>query len=214
MCRLQSIQIGRVIQEGDPDSRDVTKRCWTTAFYKQPVAGPVQVTSMGLEGDSVADRRNHGGVEKAVLCYSAKHYTGWNERHLELQMSAGAMAENFTLSGLDETNVCIGDQFEIGECCFEVSQPRQPCWKIVRRWGIKTLLKEVTQTGWIGWYLRVIREGVITAGEAVQRTHRPQPDWPIARANDILFGREVDRAAVMELMSLPQLSDQWKEAIA
>ncbi len=136
---IKSIQIGRVISEGDPDSRDIGDRLWTTGFYKKPVAGPVQLGTEGIVGDSVADLRVHGGPDKAVLCYAGSHYQAWAADHPELEMNAGALGENLTIVGADETTVCIGDRYRIGQCEVEVSQPRQPCWKIARRWGVKTL---------------------------------------------------------------------------
>jgi MOSC domain-containing protein YiiM len=119
-----------------------------------------------------------------------------------------------TLTGADEKSVCIGDQYRIGSCRIEVSQPRQPCWKISRRWGVKTMTKEVTQTGRTGWYIRVHDEGTIESGDQLELVERPNPQWTVARANDVLFGREIDRMAVIELMNLPELSAEWKEAIA
>jgi MOSC domain-containing protein YiiM len=129
-------------------------------------------------------------------------------------MPAGAFAENLTIQGATEASVCIGDRYRVGDCEIEVSQPRQPCWKISRRWGIKTLTKEVAQTGRTGWYVRVIRPGTLEAGLDMQLTARPNPPWSIERANGVMFGREVDRLAVIELMQLNQLADAWKSDLA
>jgi MOSC domain-containing protein YiiM len=210
---IDSIQLGRIVTEGDPGSRQLLRRQWTTGFYKLPVEGVVEMRRVGLVGDAVADTKNHGGADKAVLCYAASHYRYWRQQHPELAMSAGGLGENLTLRGGEESNVCIGDRYQIGQCEIEVSQPRQPCWKIARRWGLKTLTKEVTQTGRTGWYVRVITEGPIAAGQALQLTARPHPDWTVARANDVMFGREVDRMAVAELMNLAQLADAWRKDI-
>ena len=211
---VQSIQVGRVITEGDPHSRDFAERQWTTGFYKQPVTGPVALTRLGISGDGIGDPRVHGGPDKAVLCYAACHYQSWAIEHPNLKMAAGGLAENLTIAGGDETTVCIGDRYRIGSCQVEVSQPREPCWKISRRWGVKTLTKEVAQTGRTGWYLRVITEGTLEAKQPLELLDRPQPKWSVARANDVLFGREVDRMATFELMGIDQLSQSWKAGIA
>lgn len=211
---IQSIQIGNVITEGDPESRDISDRRWTTGFYKRPVSGPVRLTKLGVVGDAVADLRLHGGPNKAALFYSADHYRKWNDDHPELKMTAGGMGENLTVGGLDETKVCIGDRYRIGNGQVEVSQPRQPCWKIARRWGVKTLTKEVAKSGRTGWYVRVIEEGEIEAGQVIELLDRPHPMWPVSRLNDIMFGREIDRMAVIELMRLPGLAESWKSGIA
>ncbi len=211
---IASIQAANVITEGDPNTRDVLTRQWTTGFYKRPVDGPVQVRALGIVGDAVADTQNHGGVDKAILCYASSHYARWQLEHPDLKMSAGGLGENLTLDGADESDVCIGDRYRVGSCELEISQPRQPCWKIARRWGVKTLTKEVTQTGRTGWYMRVIQEGSIETGDTLERINRPHGDWPVARANDVLFGREIDRMAVIELMNLAELADAWKNDIA
>lgn len=211
---IKSIQIGRVISEGNPDSRDIGDRYWTTGFYKQPVVGPVQLAEQGIVGDSVADLRVHGGPNKAVLCYADSHYQLWSADHPDLNMSAGALGENLTIAAADETNVFIGDRYKIGPCEVQISQPRQPCWKIARRWGVKTMTKEVAQTGRTGWYLRVIAAGEITTGQTLELIDRPHPNWSVARANDVMFGREVDRMAVIQLMAIEELSPSWKDGIA
>ncbi len=211
---IASLQVGRVRSEGDPNDRDLSRRAWTTGFYKEPIDGPVAATRLGLAGDAVADTRNHGGPDKAILCYALSHYRAWHTEYPQLEMGPGGLGENLTLAGTDESTVCLGDRFRIGDCEVEVSQPRQPCWKIARRWGVKTLTKAVAQTGRTGWYLRVLTEGTITPGQTLQRTAQPHPAWPVSRANDVLFGREVDRVAVIELMGLPELAQAWKDAIA
>ncbi len=212
--QIESVQIGRVLTEGNPETRDVLERQWTTAFYKTPVRGPVGVTTMGLRGDEVADTKHHGGVDKAILCYASSHYVRWAQEVPNLQMSPGAFGENLTLSGADEDSVCIGDRYRIGDCEVEVSQPRQPCWKIARRWGDKSLTKRVTQTGRTGWYVRVTKEGSIESGQRFELVARPNEAWTVTRANDIMFGRGKDRAEVIELMNLPELAEAWRSDIA
>lgn len=219
MPRIESIQIGRVRTEGDPSSRSLTRRRWTSAFDKQPVQGPnglhrpLQVGALGIDGDEVADGKHHGGIDKAVLCYAASHYPLWRQLYPQLPWNGGALGENLTLSDADETTVCIGDRYASNQCIFEVSQPRQPCWKIARRWGIKTLTKTVAETGRTGWYLRVLQAGDLAVGERLALIERKHPDWTVARANDVMFGREVDATASAELLHLRELAPSWKAGI-
>lgn len=213
LITIRSIQIGQVVTAGNPESKDIRDRLWTSAFNKKPTDATVTVNSLGIVGDEVADTRFHGGPDKALLCYDARHYEQWVIEHPELAMSGGAMGENLTLDGHSESDVCIGDVYDVGTCRLQVSQPRQPCWKMARRWGVKTLVKEATQTGRTGWYVRVLTAGKITAGDELRIVERPNEKWTIARANDILFGREFDRIAVFELMNLPELADAWKADI-
>ncbi len=214
MITVQSIQVGKVRTEGESAAPGILRRRWTTGFYKQPVAGPVTVGPLGIEGDAVADTVNHGGPDKALLCYAASHYPTWLAEHPDLKMGPGALAENLTISGVTEADVCIGDLYQVGSCQLQVSQPRQPCWKIARRWRVKTLTKEVAQTGRTGWYVRVIRSGQLNVDDECELRQRPNPDWTVARANDVMFGRLADRAAVFELMKLQELADAWRADIA
>ncbi len=208
---IESVQIGKVLTEGNPASRDPAEHQWTTGFYKSPVDHPVEMGCLGIDGDSVADARHHGGPDKAVLCYAADHYRAWNQELPDLKMGPGGFGENLTIRGVDEQSVCIGDQFQVGPCRVEVSQPRQPCWKIARRWGLSHLTKRVAQTGRTGWYIRVYEPGQIQAGQEISLLERPHPDWSIADANDVLFGkRKEDESAVRELMNLAELADAWK----
>ncbi|KAA5540471.1 MOSC domain-containing protein [Roseiconus nitratireducens] len=213
--KIESIQIGTVVTEGDTEDRDPLSRRWTSAFRKTPVQGAVHVQATGIAGDQVADTKNHGGPEKALLCYPGVHYLAWAQEHPELNWGPGGFGENLVIAdGWTEADVCIGDRWIGEDCELEISQPRQPCWKISRRWSTKTLTKEVAQTGRTGWYCRVIREGELSAGKELDLGERPHPDWSVARVNDVLFGREVDRLAVHELMNLSRLSQQWKASLA
>ncbi len=226
---IASVQVGKIRAEGDSDSKESMYRRWTTAFYKFPIVGPLTVDRLGVTDDEIADKRNHGGVDKAVLGYSADNYPRWRDELLADDFAVpdrylsdfgpGAFAENLTIAGQDEASVCIGDHYRIGDdeadsVLVEVSQPRQPCWKISRRWQHKTLTKKVATTGRTGWYFRVLKPGLVQRGDVVRRVQRPHPEWTIARANDVLLGRESNRYAVMELMSLEVLAADWKASLS
>src|SRR5436305_5665028 len=126
MPTIVSIQVGQPTAYEYAGARDGMRRQWTTAFFKLPIAGSVHVGSMGLAGDRQADRENHGGLDKAVLAYSANHYLYWRP-HLTLpDMPYGGFGENLTIADLDETGVCVGDQWRVGAVPFVVRQPRRP----------------------------------------------------------------------------------------
>ncbi len=211
MPTIGSIQTSRVRTLGTPGAADPMDRVWSTGFFKEPVGGAVRVTQSGVVGDEQADRVNHGGPDKAVLAYSADHYPGWRTE-LALDLPFGAFGENLTVSGLTEADVCVGDVWRAGAVVFEVSQPRQPCWKLARRWRVKTLPATVVETGRSGWYLRVRTDGDLTAGTDLVLEQRPNPDWTICRANEVMYHVE-DEALAWELARVPQLSMSWREML-
>jgi MOSC domain-containing protein YiiM len=213
MGKLYSVQVGKPQNyglEGAPNPHD---QRWQSGIYKRPVDGPVFVGRTNLVGDGQSDLKNHGGVDKAVLAYSADHYPEWRrELHLP-EMGGGAFGENLTISGLNEELVNIGDLFRVGEVVFEVSQPRQPCWKLARRWRRHELPGLVVQNGRGGWYLRVLQEGSVEAGMPVELVERRNPEWPIARANHILYHRRNDLLLTEELAAVPLLADSWVDEL-
>jgi MOSC domain-containing protein YiiM len=213
MPAIVSIQTGRAATYTYDRPADGRTSAWTTAFWKSPVAGPVRATAIGLAGDEQADRQNHGGIDKAVLAYSADHYPAWREALGDPDIPYGGFGENLTIAGIDESSVAIGDRWRAGDVEFEVSQPRQPCWKMGRRWQRPELPKLVRQNGKSGWYLRVLSEGELTAGMTIELVSRPQPTWTIARASRLLYGQVTnDTVSQLEdLANVPELSQAWRE---
>ena len=209
--RLLSIQVAKPATYGREDAVDPHERLWRTGYFKLPVSGPVFAGQTGLAGDGQADLENHGGIDKAMLAYSAEHYPKWREELQIPDMPYGGFGENLTISGLDESGVCIGDVWQCGPVVVEVSQPRQPCWKTSRRWRIDDLSRRVIATGRSGWYLRVTTGGDIEAGLLFTLQRRIHPQWTVARANEILHHRKDDLAAAEELAYLPELALSWRE---
>jgi MOSC domain-containing protein YiiM len=210
---LSSIQIGKPASYGSRDAIDPHDKPWTTGFFKAPVEGPVFAATTNLAGDGQADLENHGGIDKAVLAYSADHYPNWRIELGMPDLPHGAFGENLTIAGLGEESVNIGDIFGIGAARFEVSQPRQPCWKLARRWRMHDLLGMVIRNGRSGWYLRVLEPGNIGKLMPVKLLERPNPEWSIARANQILHHREKDLALTRQLASVPRLAESWSEEL-
>jgi len=210
---LYSVQIGIPQSYGFEAAVDAHDKPWTTGFFKTPIEGPIFVGTTNLTGDGQADLENHGGIDKAVLAYSADHYPKWRDELHMPDMPCGAFGENLTIAGLSEESVCIGDILRIGKVTFEVSQPRQPCWKLARRWRMHELTALVVRNGRSGWYLRVQEQGWIEAGMPVDLIDRPNPAWSIARANEILHHRRSDLALTLELAGVPRLADSWVEEL-
>jgi MOSC domain-containing protein YiiM len=173
-----------------------------TGGAKRPVPRAV-LRFEGFDGDGQADRVNHGGAEKAVCVYPFDHYAHW-ERVLGRRMEWGAFSENLTVSGAVETEVCIGDVFRVGEAVVQVNQPRTPCSKLAGKNGERLLIKWVGQTGYTGYYLRVLSEGVVSADDDFERIENHPDRISIADVNDVVYGRSEDIGLIERLANLPE----------
>lgn len=181
---------------------------------KHPLNASVHIGELGLSGDQQGDPRVHGGPDKAVHHYPFEHYADWQQElgPLPLLQVPGAFGENISTHGLDEGNVCIGDQFALGDAVLEVSQGRQPCWKLNDRFDVPDMARRVQNTGRTGWYYRVLQAGVATAGDLLEMMDRPHPDWTLRRLNALLFGRVVDRSVLEPALQLP-LVPSWRKLV-
>lgn len=181
---------------------------------KQPLNGRVYIGELGLSGDEQGDPRVHGGPDKAVHHYPFEHYARWQEDlgSLPLLQAPGAFGENISTRGLDEENVCIGDQFTLGGALLEVSQGRQPCWKLNDRFDVPDMARRVQSTGRTGWYYRVLQAGTATAGNLLELTSRPHPEWPLRCLGRLLFERVLDPAALEPALLLP-LVPSWRKLV-
>lgn len=211
--KLLSIQVGLPRDLGDADSTDPFDRPWRSGFNKEPIVGEVQVSRLNITGDGQADLEHHGGPDKAINVYPAEHLSLW-EAQLGIELPHGSFGENFTTSGLVESKVCIGDIFQIGQVTVQISQPRQPCWKLARRWRIKDLAVQVERTGRTGWYFRVMEEGPLSAPADITLLERPFPQWTVAEANEIMHHRKQDAKAAGALAGCPALSESWRTTLS
>lgn len=140
-----------------------------TGIYKEPVAGRVRVGQLGLEGDFQADPRYHGGPEKAVYLYPSEHYPHFRQLLSGHDLSPGFFGENFTTEGLLEEDVNIGDVFRIGTAVLQVTRPRSPCLKLGAKVGSQRFLKTFLESRRLGFYLAVLTEGEVGAGDVILR---------------------------------------------
>jgi len=188
-------------------------RIWRTGYIKTPVAGRIWLGQHNLAGDGQADRKHHGGPDQALLAYSADHYEEWNAE-LGIALPPGAFGENFTITGLSEDSVCIGDIYAVGEARIQVSQPRQPCANIAHRWNNPQLTKRVEQSGRTGWYLRVLQEGYVEAGLPLAMLERSFPKWTITNTHKAIRNRHANPAPALELLALPALGERAREILS
>jgi len=209
-----SVRVGRVTAYDRPAWDQVKARPYKTAFRKAEVAGPIHIGPLGLAGDEQADKKFHGGPEMAVLMYAERHYAGWRLLEGLAEMGPGGFGENLTVSGLDETEVCVGDVFEVGGTRLQVSSPRGPCADISRRWDREWLLKQVVERRHTGWYLRVLAPGEVKAGDAVRLLERPHDGWTIDRLLRLRYVTPRDVEGLRAASALTAFMSEWREKFA
>ena len=180
-----------------------------SAAIKQEVAGRSAVGRLGLPGDEHGDTVNHGGPEKAVLVFPRHRYDDWRSAGLDLP--EGGFFENLTLDlpGTDETVVVLGETWRIGGAVVQVSQPRNPCFKLARRWGIDDLVVRVQDTGWAGWYLRVLEPGEIGVGDTVELLERPEGAPTVGEVARVLNRDKRDLEGARRLLDAPGMPERW-----
>lgn len=184
-----------------------------SGIAKQPLPPPWTVTSEGLEGDAQGDRRHHGGPEKALHHYAFDHYAAWRAEAPQLAAllaAPPAFGENISTLGMTEATVCVGDVYALGPLRLQVSQGRQPCWRLNARSGLPDLARRVQASGRTGWYYRVLRPGRLEPGERLTLLERPHPAWPLARVLGVFYRDLLDEGALAELAALPALAESWR----
>ena len=227
--QLLSIQIGQpqTLRTPDPNAAAQGKQAahddsWHSGIFKSAVAAPIRVHATNLAGDGQADLKNHGGPDKAICAYAHEHYAHWQAQFGPDALPMGAFGENFTTEGLLETTVCIGDTWAVGTpqaegerapVIVQVSQPRQPCWKVARRWQIADLAVQVQDTGYTGWYFRVLQTGTVAPGDDLHLLDRPYPQLTLAEANRVMHHDKHDWEAIAALLACPPLSASWQNSL-
>lgn len=203
----------RIIEVRTGRARPFGPRGALSGIDKTPAAGPVMAGPVGLEGDEQADTRHHGGPDKAIHAYPVAHYPLWAAEFPEAADSfvPGGFGENLVVEGVAEAGVCLGDRWQAGGALLEVSQARQPCWKLNQRFGRPDIARLVQRTERSGWYFRVLEPGPIAAGITARLADRPYPEWPLTRVNRLLYRDTLDRAALAALAALPGLPARWRQ---
>jgi MOSC domain-containing protein YiiM len=187
-----------------PAGYDYGDKQIVTGGDKQPVAAAM-LRLRGFEGDGQADLENHGSPDQAVLAFDADHYPDWEAR-LGRPLAPGAFSENLTVTGAAETALCVGDIVQTGDVIMQVTQPRQPCYKLAHKLGEPRLVDWIIAAGQGGVYFRVLAEGRVAAGATLAVTTRHPDRISIATINDLIYNRVQDWALVEHLATMPELS--------
>jgi MOSC domain-containing protein YiiM len=183
-----------------------------SAICKRPAPGPWRIGAAGLANDAQADREHHGGADKALHHYAFDHYAVWREEigAAPALAAPGAFGENFSTLGWTEEKICLGDVMRFGGALLQVSQARQPCFKLNLRFGLRDMALRVQRSGRTGWYYRVLEEGAANEGHSLELLDRPCPDWPLTRLSALLYHDTRDREGLAAMAALPHLAESWR----
>jgi len=185
------------------------EQIWT-GIQKEPISKPIFLSKLNFDGDGQADTIHHGGFDKAVCVYSFEHYLYW-EKELNITLDLGAFGENLTIEGLTENMVHIGDIFQMGEAIVQVSQPRQPCHKLAKRYNLKDLPVRFQNTGFTGFYFRVLKEGIVEKNTRCSLIEADRLAISIEFANQIMHHEKDNQEAIKQILKVNALSDSWRQ---
>src|SRR4029077_5311474 len=189
-------------------------RSVTTGIFKQPVQGRVALRKLNLDGDRQADLTVHGGEYKAVYCYPAEHYEYWKDEWPGRELPMGMFGENFTVQGLFENDVHLGDRFGMGSAEVVVTQPRMPCYKLGVRFGSDDMVRRFLASERTGFYLAVTREGKVGAGDEIKVISRDENAVPVSEITRLYVAKrygEDDVKSLRRALRVATLPESWKE---
>jgi MOSC domain-containing protein YiiM len=182
----------------------------STGIFKKPVAGPIPLRTLNLDGDRQADLAVHGGPYKAVYGYPSEHYDFWRQELPGTSLPWGMFGENFTTEGLSESDLRIGDRLQIGTAVIMVRQPRIPCYKLAVKFQRSDILARFLRSGRSGFYFSVEQEGIVAAGDSFDFLSREPQGISIAEMNR-LFAEDKYNARLLEsAISTPALPEDWR----
>ncbi|TWX70955.1 MOSC domain-containing protein [Colwellia demingiae] len=185
-----------------------------TAIDKHPVNTSLYLSVDGLAGDECADKLHHGGLERALHQYPAEHYAYWQQKYnTDNSWQAAGMGENISSIGMTEQTVCLGDRYQWGEAIIEVSQPRSPCFKLNKRWGIENLSVDMQDISRSGWLYRVIQPGMVSVNEPLELIDRVTNAMTITAVCETFFGDPLNNEKLLVLKKQSRLSDSWMEKV-
>ncbi|OBF49595.1 sulfurase [Mycobacterium sp. 852002-53434_SCH5985345] len=206
MGKLVSVNVGR------PKNVQWHHKTVYTGIWKTPVEGPVMVRRLNIDGDGQGDLGGHGGEQRAVMVYQTESYDFWKKYLGRDDLVPGHFGENFTISGLPDDEVCIGDRYQIGEAEFEVTQPRVTCFRVGMRLDEPRMPNLLVSQRRPGFYFRVISEGQVRAGDDVVRTRRGRHELSVADVDALLYLPDRDLELLHKIVDVPALSPGWQQS--
>ena len=182
----------------------------TTGIFKEPVSGRVMLRSLNLDGDGQADLKGHGGIYKAAYGYSIENYDFWKRELGRTDFRFGQFGENFTVEGMLDDTIYIGDQFRVGRALVEVTQPRVPCFKLGIKMGMPQFPKRFLASCRVGFYLRVLEEGEVGAGDIVERVKTDPERMSVREVCHLLYFDQKNLEGAQKALRIQALSPGWR----
>ncbi|HEY0933854.1 MAG TPA: MOSC domain-containing protein, partial [Trebonia sp.] len=208
----RDVPVGKLLSVNVGMPRDVPwqGKIVHTGVWKEPAAGPQLVRRLNIDGDGQGDLKGHGGEQRAVLVYQVESYEHWRRHFGRAELPYGQFGENLTVEGLPDAEVCIGDRYRIGEAEFEVTQPRVTCYRVGLRFGAPELPALLVSHHRPGFYMRVITEGRVRAGDAIVKTRTGPGALSVADTDALLYLSRRDRGKLATALAIPALSPGWQ----
>ena len=203
-ANIISINVGLprvVMSNGDPVS---------TGIFKEPVAGRVMLRTLNLDGDRQADLSVHGGPSKAVYVYPSEHYDYWKHELPEMELPWGMFGENFTTLGLFESELNIGDKFQVGSAVVMVTEPRMPCYKLAIKFGRSDIVKRFLASERTGFYFAVLQEGKVGAGDPIELTERSKDSLKVSDITRLYTREKHNVGLLRSAIGVAALPESWK----
>ena len=182
----------------------------STGIFKEPVTGPVMLRTLNLNGDAQADLSVHGGPSKAVYAYPSEHYVFWKRELPEMDLPWGMFGENFTTDGLFETELSIGDEFRVGSARVMVTEPRMPCYKLGIKFNRVDIIKRFLASRRTGFYLAVLQEGEVTAGDHFELIGRNQKGVRVSDITALYTSEKQNLALLRRAIEVKELPEGWR----
>lgn len=199
---------------GQPRSFTWNGRPEKTGIFKSPVSHPLFLDREDVQGDTVTDRKHHGGEFKACYIFSSDNYPFWQTRYPDLDWSWGMFGENITLEGLDESDLLVGSTYQLGSALVQVTIPREPCYKLGYRFGNQKIIEEFIEHGKPGSYLRVIKPGEVSKGDLFQLVEKAQDSLSIGELFSLIYAKEKEQVLIDRALRCEFLPRRTKDKLS
>lgn len=198
---------------GKPTEVSWNGKLITTGIYKSPVDTPLLLETENVSGDTIGDPKVHGGIYKACYLFSAEQYPYWKEKYPHLDWNWGMFGENLTVKGLDESQIKVGSIYRLGNALVQITQPREPCFKLGLKFGTQEILKQFIDHGWPGTYVRILEVGKVSSGDTMDLVEESGNPLTTQQFFSLLYDKEKDQSILKLAISNDSLPLHKRERL-